>query len=224
MDRLQASEHAPETGGRMGHWAPFYDAVIKLLFLGKERAFREMTVELAQVEPGDKVLEVGCGTGSLTIVVKEWADSAGDVHGIDASPEMIDVARRKAARAGADVDFQVGLIENIPFPDNQFDVVLSSFMIFHVPSDVRRKGFAEMHRVLKPGGRLLVVDFEPPTKGLPKVSANLVIGHLLHGHEMMQHNVRELLPMMEAAGFTDIETGATSHWVTSFVRGRAGEA
>lgn len=226
MDKLQTNKHAPETRGRMGHWAAFYDFVTELLFLRREQAVREMTIELAQVKSVEKVLEVGCSIGSLTIVAKE---RAGEVHGIDAAPEMIDVARHKAARAGADVDFQIGLIEDISFPDNLFDVVLSSFMIFHMPGDVRRKGFAEMHRVLKSSGRLLIVDFEPPTRGLPKVLTTLIIGHLLHGHEMMQHNVRELLlmmelPMMEVAGFTDIETGATSHWATSFVRSRAGEA
>ena len=135
---------------------------------------------------------------------------------------MIEVARRKAARAGAAVDFRVGLIEDIPFPDDQFDIVLSSFMIFHMAEDTRRKGFSEIYRVLKPGGCLLVVDFEPPTKGLPKVIANLVLGHLLGGQEMMRHTVRELPPLMAAAGFTDIETGLTRHRALAFARALAG--
>jgi len=65
-------------------------------------------------------------------------------HGIDAAPELIEVARRKAARAGVDIAFQVGLIENIPFPDNQFDVALCCFMIFHMPDEARCKGTTEI--------------------------------------------------------------------------------
>jgi len=217
MDKLHAHERETKTQGRTIHWARFYDAVTKLLLLGRERAIREMTVELAQVEPGDKVLDVGCGTGSLTILAKAWAGPDGEVHGIDAAPEMIDVARRKAAQAEVNVDFQVGLIEDIPFPDDQFDVVLSSLMIHHLPDDLKRQGFAEIYRILKPGGRLLIVDFEPPTKILPKILATLLLGHY-----MMQSNVRELPPMMEDAGFTDVEVGMTRYSVLSFVRGRAG--
>lgn len=220
LGHLHARGHAPRTRDGTIHWARFYDAVTGLLFLGREQAIREMTIELAQVELGDKVLDVGCGTGSLTIVAKAWAGSDGEVHGIDAAPEMIYVARRKAAQAGVDAAFQVGLIEDIPFPDSYFDVVLSSLMIHHLPDDdLKRKGFAEVHRVLKPGGRLLVVDFEPPTKILPELLATLLLGH-----HMMQTDNRKLPPMMEEVGFTEVDMGWTRYSMLSFVRGRAGEA
>ena len=214
-----AHERAPETEGHVLHWASYYDAVCRLLSLGKERAIREMTVELAQVQPGDKVLEVGCGTGSLAIVAKSRAGLAGEVHGIDPAPEMIDVARRKAARMGMEVDFQIGLIEDIPFPDAQFDVVLSSLMLHHLPDEVKRKGFVEIRRVLKPGGRFLGIDFEPPTNPMIRSLATL-----LFGHHMLQIDNRKLPPMMEEAGFTAIAVGQTRFKVLSFVRGNAGKA
>jgi 2-polyprenyl-3-methyl-5-hydroxy-6-metoxy-1,4-benzoquinol methylase len=82
---------------------------------GREvRGKRCWTVELAQVKPGEKALDVGCGTGTLTLVARRWAGPEGEVHGLDAAPKMIAVARRKAAEAGVAVDFQVGLIEDIP--------------------------------------------------------------------------------------------------------------
>lgn len=206
-------------GRTLGHKAHSYDLAATLLGMGP--TFRELTMQLAQVEPGHKVLDVGCGTGSLTIVAKAWAGPAGEVHGIDAAPEMIAVARRKAAQARVDVDFQVGLIEDIPFPDDQFDVVLSSLMIHHLPGDdLKRRAFIEIHRVLKPGGRLLVVDFEPPTNPVLRTLATLFLGH----YNMMQTDVRAYPAMMEAAGFTGMEMGATSHWLLSFVRGHAREA
>jgi demethylmenaquinone methyltransferase/2-methoxy-6-polyprenyl-1,4-benzoquinol methylase/phosphoethanolamine N-methyltransferase len=164
-------------------------------------------------------LDVGCGTGTLALAIQGQVGPQGEVHGIDAGPEMIAVARRKAGKAGVDLDFQVGLIEEIPFPNDQFDVVVSSLMIHHLPGDdLKRRGFTEIHRVLKPGGRLLVVDFEPPTHGLLK----LLMSHAL-GHRMMENDVRRLPAMVEAAGFTEVQVGRTSHRLLSFVRGRAGK-
>ena len=207
-------ERAPETRGRTIHWASRYDTVTGLLALGRERRIREMTVALAQVKPGDKVLDVGSGTGTLTIAAKTWAGPEGDVHGLDAAPEMIDVARRKAVQAGAEVGFQVGLIEDIPFSDDQFDVVLSSLMLHHLPGALKRQGFAEMHRILKPGGRLLAVDFDPPTNRLIGALATLLIGH-----GMMRSDFQELAAMAKEAGLVEVQTGRTQFGVLSFVSG-----
>jgi len=217
MHTANVRERAPETKGRTIRWASWYDAVVALLSLGREQAMRQMTLELAQVKPGDKVLDVGCGTGSLTIAAKARTGAVGQVHGIDAAPEMIDIARRKAAQAGVDVDFQIGLIEKIPFPDNHFDIALSSLMLHHLPDDLKRKGVVEINRVLKPSGRFFAVDFEPPSSSL----LWRLTFHLL-GHGMMQSNVRKLPAMMAAAGFVDVETGTTNYHVLAFVRGRKG--
>jgi ubiquinone/menaquinone biosynthesis C-methylase UbiE len=181
--------------GAMGAWAPYYDRIIALMFLGRERALREMTVQIAPVGPGDKVLEAGCGTGSLTLAAKVHTGPEGEVVGIDASPEALDIARDKAARAGIGVTFQHALIEDIPYPDDQFDVVLSCFMIHHLPSDdARRQGLAEVYRILKPGGRLLILDGESSNRKLPQ--------------------------MMEEAGFTGVEVDR--RWlILSSVRGMA---
>ncbi len=197
-----------------------YDAYMKKITLGRERTLRETTVSLAQVKPGDTVLEVGCGTGSLTLAAKRRAGPAGKAFGIDIIPGMIEASRSKAAQAGEDITFQPGSMDDIPFPSNQFDVVMCSFMIFHMSDKVRQKGMAEIHRVLKPQGGLLILDLALPPKGLSRAIAKALFGG------MLQHDLRELLPLMQAVGFSDIETAPANFRilglsVLAYVRGKA---
>ena len=145
---------APKTAGRVIHWARWYDLFGRLISFGRDKAIREKLIELAAPAPGEKVLDVGCGTGTLALALKSRVGT-GEVHGIDASPEMIEVAREKVAKAGSDIDFQVALIEAIPFPDASFDLVTSSLMLHHLPDDLKRTGLDEIRRVLKPGGRFV---------------------------------------------------------------------
>jgi len=215
LNTIQTGSQVKKQEGQLGHMAPYYDLIIALMTFGRERSFRKMTVELAQVKPGDEVLEVGCGTGTLTIAAKAQVGPSGEVFGIDIAPEMIAVASRKAIKKGVNVSFQVGQIESIPFPDNRFDVVICSFMIFHMPEDVRRKGFTEIYRVLKPGGRLFIIDFALPDKPWQRSFVKMHFGH------MMQHDVRELAPVMKENSFVEIEMGKTKYMGAWFIRGKA---
>jgi ubiquinone/menaquinone biosynthesis C-methylase UbiE len=135
-----------------------YDSFMEKFCLGKENSLREMTVDLADVKPGDCVLEVGCATGTLALAIKQKVESSGKVFGIDIIPGMIEVSQRKAKQANLDVRFQVGNIENIPFPDDYFNIVICSFMIFHMSEGVRKNGCKEIYRVLKSGGHLFLLD------------------------------------------------------------------
>lgn len=204
----------------MEKMAPSYDSYMRTMTLGRERVLREMTVNLAGVKPGDCVLEVGCGTGTLTLAAKRQAGPSGKVFGIDIIPGMIELSRRKAAQANLDVTFQSGGIDDIPFPAHQFDVVMCSFMIFHMSDMVRRKGIAEIYRVLKPQGRWLVLDLALPTQPVQRAIAQKLLGG------MLQHDLRELLPLMEASGFSDVEIAPVKFRilglsVLAYVRGSA---
>lgn len=205
----------PQTSGVTLHWAPHYDILSNLLGMGTNHRNSRMVIELARVKPGDRVLDVGCGPGSLTLTAQSYAGPGGKVYGIDASPEMIEAARKKAARAGSAVIFEVGLIEDLAFPEASFDVVISRLAIHHLPDDLKRKGFSEILRVLKPGGRLLIADFKPPDNPiLSHITSALVGGH------MMQTNVWGLPAMLASAGFVEVSSGPTRSSFLAFVSGK----
>ena len=204
---------APETAGHVIHWARWYDFFGKLISFGRDKAVRNKLIELAAPAPGEKVLDLGCGTGTLAIAIKPRV-GAGEVHGIDASPEMIQVAKDKSAKDGSDVEFRVALIEAIPFPDASFDLVTNSLMLHHLPDDLKAKGFLEVRRVLKPGGRFMTVEFA--------ADSHSPLGHLLaiFGHSRGESTVDKLTPMLKAAGFGDVEGIPTRHKNFAFIRAR----
>ena len=201
MSTTRDESRTPGTTGLVLHSTTrYYDLLTWLLTFGRERAFRERLVDLARLEPGEKALDVGCGTGTLAIAAKRRIGPGGTVHGIDASPEMIAGARRKATKAGVDVDFQIAVVEALPFPDARFDAVLSTLMLHHLPRPARARCVVEMRRVLKPGGRVLAVDFATPArkrKGL--------LGHL-HRHGGVA--LRDMIEVLSEAGLCVVESGA----------------
>jgi len=202
-DMSTAAQHrssASGTTGRVVHWAAQYDVVVWLYTLGRERRFREKLIGLARLRPGDVVLDVGCGTGTLAIAAKRHVGPSGLVHGIDASEEMIDRAKRKAGKARVDVALRNAVVEALPYPDAQFDVVMSTLMLHHLPRKARQECAREIRRVLKPGGRLLAVDFAAPARGKKSL-----FGHFhRHGH-VDQSDIVELLA---GAGLRVVESGA----------------
>lgn len=202
------------TRGRMIRWARFYDPCVTLCLLGQRARLRRRTVALARLRRGERVLEVGCGTGDVALAARARLGATGVVYGIDPAPEMIAMARTKAARAGVQVDFQRGRIEALAFAPASMDVVLSSLMMHHLPDDLQQQGLAEIARVLKPGGRLLIVDFQRPTVLLERALATM-----LH-HGGSTRGVQDLAALLPAAGFTQVEVGATGFPLLGFVRGQ----
>ena len=188
VTQKQQQVTAPTTKGILIRWPSWYDAINRFLLFGRERQFRESTVDLAEIMCGHTVLDVGCGTGNLTMAAKIRAGSDGEAYGIDAAPEMIQKAERKAAEKQLHIRYQVGLIEDMPFPDNTFDVVVSSLMLHHLPKDLKRHGIAEVSRVLKPGGRFLAVDVDP----------------------LLMGNLRIVVEAMRTNDFNEIRKGRTA--------------
>jgi ubiquinone/menaquinone biosynthesis C-methylase UbiE len=168
---------------------------------GREPALREKMVDLAGLNPGETVLDVGCGTGTLLIAAKRRVGASGRAFGIDPSPEMIVTAQKKAKRLGADIAFEVGIIESLPFPDAYCDAVLSTLMIHHLPAELRQRGAREIARVLKPGGRVLAVDFSQGGDGKHGLFA-----YLRHKHGHLRPG--EMRDMFGQAGLNITESGA----------------
>lgn len=193
-------EPAPATRGSVIRWAGGYDTLVNLLTLGHANLLREQSVALGNLSAGLNVLEVGCGTGEIALRARKQVGESGTVMGIDASPEMINVARNKALDQHLQIEYRVGIIEALPYPDNSFDVVFSSMMMHHLPSDVKRAGLQEIYRVLKPQGRLVVVDMNRPSGGAGKIML------LLSMHGSLKQGVQDLVPLVAEFGFTQIET------------------
>ena len=153
-----------ETKGLIGSGGWRYDLHEWLtdlfMFRGRVRKLRQKTVDLARIQPGETVLDVGCGTGTLVMEVARRVGRGGRVAGIDPGHQQIVRARAKAARRNVSIEFQVGIIEQLTFPDQTFDVVFSTLMMHHLPAPLKRQGLAEIARVLKPGGRLVIADFK----------------------------------------------------------------
>ena len=135
---------AKETKGLIGSGGWRYDLmgwfVDTFLFRGQWSELRRKTASLASIQPGEQVLDVGCGTGTLALEVARRAGRAGRVVGVDPSTEQIARARSKATRRNVPVEFQIGVIEHLPFPDQTFDVVLSSLMMHHLPAPPQTPG------------------------------------------------------------------------------------
>ena len=129
---------------------------------GALRKLRQRTIQLAQLQPGEQALDVGCGTGTLALEMARYLSPGGSVTGVDPGSQQIARANAKAARRHTpqeSVEFKLGVIEQLPFPDQTFDVVFSTLMMHHLPTPLKRQGLAEIARVLKPGGRLVIADF-----------------------------------------------------------------
>jgi ubiquinone/menaquinone biosynthesis C-methylase UbiE len=165
------------------------------LFRGKGRELRQRTATLAQLQLGDQVLDVGCGTGTLALEVQRRVGSAGRVVGIDPGMEQIARARTKAARHNVPIAFQIGVIEQLAFPDQTFDVVLSTLMMHHLPASLKVQGLAEIARVLKEGGRVVIADFTRKQERVGQAARFHAGGSSLS----------ELAALVANAGFMEVE-------------------
>ncbi|HKT16618.1 MAG TPA: methyltransferase domain-containing protein [Stellaceae bacterium] len=213
-DKTVAQAAAPNRSpGLVLHRAAQYDLLVWLLTRGRERVLRERILDLAQIAPGDSVLEVGCGTGTLAIAARRRVGPGGRVVGIDASPAMIGRAEKKARKAGVEVAFETALAQALPFAAQQFDAALSTVMLHHLSREARRACAREMARVVRPGGRVLAVDFAGAAPGRHRFLRRL---HR-HGHV----DAADLAGLLSAAGLDIIERGAVGLHGLQFVLGRA---
>jgi Methylase involved in ubiquinone/menaquinone biosynthesis len=191
-----------------GHdwFLPLYDPFMKLL--GADRA-RRVLLDQAAVRPSHRVLDIGCGTGSLVILIKHLHPDV-DVVGLDPDPKALARARRKAERAAVSIQFDEGFSDELPYPEGAFDRVFSSFMFHHLRPDEKEKTLREVRRVLKPGGFLHMLDF-----GGPESSPDSFLARLLHfSHRLKDNFGGRILTFMSQAGLADVKE--VSHRATLF--------
>jgi ubiquinone/menaquinone biosynthesis C-methylase UbiE len=186
-----------------------YDLIVWFATFGRESDFRDKVLDLADPQPGERVLDVGCGTGSLAIRACRRVGPSGEVRGVDASAEMVAAARRKSKRAGTPVTFERAAAQALPFEADRFDAVLSTIMLHHLPREARTASCSEMARVLRPGGRVLIVDFAR--------SAQQQKGPLAHIHRHGRVPPDELRGLVEGAGLAVARTGPVGFRDTHYV-------
>jgi SAM-dependent methyltransferase len=202
-----ANRFVPALGA--GWLTPLYDAVT---WLARERAFKRRLVECARIAPGHDVLDIGCGTGTLALLVKEACPDA-RVVGLDIDERILAIAGRKIARARAAVEVRQGSATAPPFAPASFDRVLTTLVLHHLTTAEKREALAAARRLLRPGGELHVADWGKPQNLLMRVAS---LGfRLFDGGETTGANLRGELPaLIAAAGFVDV--AETERWMTVF--------
>ncbi len=211
--RSQAAD-APATSGHTISWAWLYDPLVWLLSLGRGGKVARLTLDTAGLQPGDRVLDVGTGTGAVALAALDRVGAAGEVVGIDPSPEMVDKARSKAHGRLPEPRFEVAAIEDLPFETDSFDRAVAQLMIHHLPDDLRQSGLAELRRVLKPGGTLAVTDFA-------RLGGSAMTHLFSLRRTRKQQRAHWLTELLEAGGFEGVEQVPTQFGRMAFVRGRA---
>jgi ubiquinone/menaquinone biosynthesis C-methylase UbiE len=172
---------------------PLFDPLTQLL--GVQTYHREL-INQATVSPGQRVLEIGCGTGNMAILAKTMAPTT-ELVAIDPDLKALARARRKAQRRRAQIEFDRAFSEELAYPDASFDRVLSAFMLHHVKPDAKPLTLREAYRVLKPGGSLHLLDFvegEEPSGGLHGFLARIVAAHRFYEKNGFSRIAMELLP------------------------------
>lgn len=185
---------------------PFYDFIQK--FIVGDIRYKSRLIKQAKIHKGQRVLDLGCGTGTLAIMAKQTQPKA-EVFGLDADPEMLKMAHIKRDQAKLNITFDVGFTNELPYPDSSFDRVLSSIMIHHLKTSDKEKTAREVYRVLKPGGQLHIIDF-----GKPHTWYGKILGPFLHKFEEANDNIEGRLP--EIFGAPGLKTKVVGHFWTFF--------
>jgi ubiquinone/menaquinone biosynthesis C-methylase UbiE len=202
----EGAGHAHHGESMLLHKPRQFDVLARVLTLGRERTFRQWTLDLAHVQPGHVVLDVGCGTGTLLLAAAERVGPSGAVHGVEPSPEMAAHARHKAAAHRAPLVVVEGSADRLPYPPGSFDVIFCTLVWHHLPQSMQAGAIREMRRVLRPGGCAVLVDWQRPQSFARALASPLFLVSLLHhlGPSRSPLDGPGLASLMRELGFEDI--------------------
>jgi ubiquinone/menaquinone biosynthesis C-methylase UbiE len=199
VTRSQPADYKPAL--RFAALTSLFDPVVATM--SRERAFKRLVLDHAAIAAGDTVLDLGCGTGTLALMAHADQPSA-TYTGLDADPAILERARAKANAAGTAIAFDQALADDLPYDADSFDVVLTTLFFHHLDDTTKRAAAAEIVRVLKPGGRLVVADFGRPQDPLMRVAVTATV-QLLDGRATTSLNVAGRLPdLLREAGLRQV--------------------
>lgn len=178
-----------------------YDPLVRITT--RERRFKAVLLQQARLRAGQQVLDLACGTATLTIAAKRMQPRA-DITGVDGDPDILARARIKAAKAETELKFDESLSQHLPYADSSFDVVLSSLFFHHLDRENKLATLSEVWRVLKPGAELHIADWGKAANPLMRVL--FLIVQMLDGFATTTDNVAGRLPeFLRASGFKEVE-------------------
>jgi ubiquinone/menaquinone biosynthesis C-methylase UbiE len=194
------AEHATRYIPAAGHdlFTPLYDPMVRLFM--RERAFRQTFFEQADIHPGHRVLDLGCGTGTMAILIRRQVPDA-VVVGVDGDRRILAIAQRKAARISLSIPFDNALADRLPYADASFDRVLSSLVFHHLTHEEKLGALREIRRVLAPGASFHLADFAAPVGWW----AGLVTRVLAHGERLGENLAGALAGLVREAGLENVE-------------------
>lgn len=182
---------------------PFYDTVVK--WTTRETVFKEKLVGLIEIPEDGKLLDLACGTATLTIALKRKFPKA-EIHGLDGDAKIINIARRKAEDSGAEINFTEAFSTALPYPDKHFDAIVSSLFFHHLTPENKRKTLLEVRRVLKTGGTLHIADWGKSSNLLMKLASMPI--QWLDGATTKDSYAGNLPELMAEAGFSNVSETA----------------
>jgi ubiquinone/menaquinone biosynthesis C-methylase UbiE len=186
-----------------------YDPLIRWTI--QEKKFKAQLVKQSNIKPGQRVLDLGCGTATLTMLVKQVHPES-EVIGLDGDERILAIGREKILRSGLDIQLQKGISYEMDFPDDTFDRVFSSLLFHHLTCEQKRRTLAEVHRILKPGGELHIADWGKAQNALMRGVFLLV--QLLDGFSTTKDNVQGKLPeYIRKARFKNVEEKQHYHTI-----------
>jgi len=192
---------------RYNFLTPFYDLMMR--WAAREATFKGRLVEEVRIEGGRRVLDLGCGTATLTILIKK-AHPEAQVIGLDGDQRILEIARSKVTKAGLDIALTLGTALELPYRDDSFDRVVTSMVLHHLTREDKVLALRGVVRVLRAGGELHVADF-----GKPQNTLMYLISLIMRHFEEASDNIRGLLPeMFRDAGLDRIEE--TARYMTIF--------